>query len=153
MAGLDLKAWKMPWTAQQIQSAIGKGPIPSEPDENGMRYWMVWDIENMEYVNTEVPAYMGDLTAATESAQQAAQSAQAAQTAASTAATAATAAGSSAQAAANSAAEAAAKAESIQGSSSGTPFYASDLWLYLTGKHPYLCSGLYSDYTPNIVTN
>ena len=147
MASTDFKPWRVPYSAEQIQAAIGKGPIPSEPDENGMRYWMVWNVETMEYVNTEVPAYMGDLTAATESAQQSAQSAQDAQSAASSAST-------SAQAAANSAAEAAAKAESIQGASaSGTPFYASDLWLYLTGKHPYLCAGLYTDYTPNIVTN
>lgn len=51
------KVYHLPFTAKQIEAAIGKGPIIQKVGEDS--YWFLWDIAAMQYVQTEYPALIG----------------------------------------------------------------------------------------------
>lgn len=102
--------WHLPYTAEQIQAAIGKGPIIKAVGDES--YWFVWDVNEMKYVDTGTPALIGDFAAIEEKANEAVAAAQ-------DAAASATASGASATAAASSAAEAKAIKDSIDAASGG----------------------------------
>lgn len=54
------KVYHVPFTKEQIEAAIGKGPILQKIGDNA--YWALWDIVAMEYViQYEFPALVGDL--------------------------------------------------------------------------------------------
>lgn len=51
--------YHLPYTKEQIEAAIAKGPIIQKVGEDS--YWALWDIVSMQYVQTEYPALIGDL--------------------------------------------------------------------------------------------
>ncbi len=53
------KVYHVPFTKEQIEAAIGKGPIIEKVGNDA--YWNLWDIVAMQYVRTEYPALIGDL--------------------------------------------------------------------------------------------
>lgn len=46
----EYNIWRSPYSKVQLASAVGKNPIIQN------EYWMVWDIDTMQYVNTGVKA-------------------------------------------------------------------------------------------------
>lgn len=74
------KVYHVPYTAEQIEAAIGKGPIVIKTGNVG--YWHVWDIVKMKYVDTGVMAYIGNIEDATKNADRAEKAAKSAEEAA-----------------------------------------------------------------------
>ena len=52
------KVYHVAFSKEQIEAAIGKGPIIQKVEDDS--YWFLWDIEAMQYVQTEYPALVGD---------------------------------------------------------------------------------------------
>lgn len=48
----EIRSWRLPYTAEQIQTAIGKSPRPDERTKT----WWLWDISRMAYYDTGVPS-------------------------------------------------------------------------------------------------
>lgn len=63
------KVYHLSFTAEQIEAAVGKGPIIQAVGEDS--YWFVWDVAAMQYVQTEYPALIGDLVDITAQANRA----------------------------------------------------------------------------------
>ena len=137
------KVWHIPYTAEQIQAATGKSPVISS-GENGD--WMVWDIERMQYVDTGVRAFIGNIDEAGVNADRAEAAATTAAADARTAAADAKTAAADAKTASDAAAVAVDVMQSISGLGGGAPGYSSDIWLFITGNHPVLNVGPYRDY-------
>lgn len=52
------KIYHVPFSKEQIEAAIGKGPIIQKVGSDC--YWHLWDIVAMEYVKTDYPALIGN---------------------------------------------------------------------------------------------